>query len=223
MNHASPPTNPKLSSQYSLINKYELVGRFANEHGGTLLDLGARDRVLQGYLDTSRVDYRSHDVVPNHDYTFDLEKPIPLTDRSFGIVVGLDVLEHVEHIHDAFAEMMRVASRNVIVTLPVINNLSWRLKFLFAGQLGAKYWLLPEHQGDHHRWVTTYSDIRRFVDVNAAKAGFHVESIHNHLERFPNRIVGKPLYALAHVAARLNWQANGLFTRSLTIILRREA
>lgn len=222
MNGASPTAKPKIDLQYSLINKYELVSRFANEHGGTLLDLGARDRILRGYLDTSRIDYKSHDVIPDHDYTFDLENPIPLPDQCFDIVVALDVLEHVENIHNAFAEMMRIAGHYVIITLPVINNLNWRLSFLLTGQLGGKYWLMPEHQGDHHRWVTTYSSIRQFVGANALRCGFQIEQVNNELAYFSIRLVGKPLYFLARIAARLNWQADGLFTRSLTIFLRRE-
>jgi hypothetical protein len=148
---------------FTRTSKYQIVANRTSAIKGTLVDVGARDRKLQQYLQGKGLRYLSSDIVPGHDLTWDLEKPLEAADSSFDIVVALDVLEHVEHIHDALHELLRVAKLKLFISLPNMTCLSFRLHFLRFGQLSGKYTLLPAHQGDRHRWLTSYSQVCTFV------------------------------------------------------------
>jgi len=152
------------------MSKYEIVGQQVAGLTGTLVDVGARDRILQGYLHPG-LDYLSSDIVPGHDLQWDLEKPVNVPDNSYDIVVALDVLEHLERIHQAYLDVLRIARQKLFVSLPNMTCLSSRLQFLRTGQLGSKYELLPERQADRHRWVTSYSQICAFIQHHAQAAG----------------------------------------------------
>jgi len=153
--------------------KYDIVGNRTRDCSGTLLDLGARDRVLHGYLHDN-LQYLSADQCGGHDFDWNLEQPLDCPDDAFDVVVGLDVLEHLERIHQAFSEMLRIARSRVFVSLPNMGCLSFRMHFLRHGRLAAKYALLPEHQGDRHRWLTSYSQMTAFVHDLASAAGWSV-------------------------------------------------
>ncbi len=148
--------------------KYSIVGRNVGPQG-TLVDVGARDRVLQQYLPTG-LTYLSADIVPGHDLTWNLEESIPAPDQAYDFVVALDVLEHLEHIHQAYRELLRITRYKLFVTLPNMTHLALRWNFFVTASLGGKYDLLPEHQGDRHRWLTTYPQMCAFIDHYAQAA-----------------------------------------------------
>lgn len=158
-------------------SKYAIVGERTAGMSGKLLDIGARDRVLEGFLDTARLEYLSADVSgdPRMHMLVDLEKPIECADGAFDVVAALDVLEHVEGIHAAFRELLRITRGKLFVSLPNMSCLSFRLNFMLTGGISGKYSLLPEHQGDRHRWLTGYRQAREFIERNAAAAGCGVE------------------------------------------------
>jgi hypothetical protein len=136
-------------------------------------------------------------------------------------VAALDVLEHVEAAHTALGELMRLARHKVFVSLPNMNSLKYRVRYLFTGRLNGKYLLLPEHQGDRHRWLPIYTDIYPFITLNAKRAGFTVAVAYNFIE------FGGPLRVLSVIsraAAALGVTAGGLFTNTIIFGLwRREA
>lgn len=148
---------------FTRASKYQIVANRIAEMTGTLVDVGARDRVLRQYIQIDRLQYLSSDVVPGHDYCWDLEKPLEVPSHSFEVVVALDVLEHVEMIHDALRELLRIAKKKLFISLPNMTCLSSRLHYFRYGQLSGKYSLLPAHQGDRHRWLTSYPQVCAFV------------------------------------------------------------
>jgi Methionine biosynthesis protein MetW len=150
---------------------------------GTVLDVGARDSILRSHLNLAQCRYLSADVSAGSDYCIDLERPLAMADSSFDYVVALDVLEHVEHIHQAFHELARLARKQLIVALPNFATLTRRWSFLKSASLRTKKFdLLPDHQGDRHRWLTTYSQINNFVGVNAPRAGLALEQVIEEIE-----------------------------------------
>jgi hypothetical protein len=174
-------------------DKYTIVGRRVQGITGTLVDVGARDRRLRAYL-PAHLTYLSTDMVPGHDLMWDLEQPIAAPDQSYDIVVALDVLEHLEQIHQAYKELLRITRRTLFISLPNISCLSWRLVFLQTGHLSGKYHLKPEHQGDRHRWFTTYPQLCAFTEYHAAQAGYTMtrfdilrgySHLHNTIARLP--------------------------------------
>lgn len=173
-------------------SKYEWTGRLLAGRSGLLIDLGARDQRLRSRLPPG-IEYRSAEKHGVADYQWDLERPIPLPDRSVDYLVALDVLEHLEAMHAALDETLRVARKAVILSLPNMSCLSLRLKFLFGGSFGAKY-SLATCGGDRHRWLTGAGQISTWVEGAATRACFRSERIdlvggfdrlHNGLARLP--------------------------------------
>ena len=167
---------------YSINDKYVIVGGILANAQGRLLDIGARDRVLEKYLSLGNIAYFSADLGGGHEFQFDLEQPLLLGDGEFDYVIALDVLEHVENIHQAFRELVRITDKQLIIGLPNMATISKRWSFFWRGRLGtAKYDLLPEHQGDRHRWLTVYQKINRFVASNCIATGASCLEIHEEL------------------------------------------
>lgn len=59
---------------------------------------------------------------------YDLE----LADGSFDLVCAVEVLEHLEHPHEALAELARVSGRALLLSVP--NEPAWRISQLLAGR-----------------------------------------------------------------------------------------
>jgi hypothetical protein len=164
-------TIPMLETRRS---KYQLVGDRVRGQPGTLLDVGARDRILRPHLPAAGLRYLSADFGPGHDFHWDLEQPLPAADDAYEFVAALDVLEHVEHFQAAYHELLRITRQRLFVSLPNLTHLSHRLRFFFTGRMGEKYRLPPEHPGDRHRWLTHYADLVTFMEYQARTAGVTV-------------------------------------------------
>lgn len=201
---------------YSRKDKYTIVADLLRGKKGTLLDIGARDRILSQCLDPQMLTYYAADLAPGYDYQLNLEEPLPLADRSFDYVVALDVLEHVEHIHQAFHELARLTRRCLIVALPNMATLPRRWSFLWRASLGTgKYDLLPEHQGDRHRWLTVYPEINTFMAVNAAQAGLNLDMV---VEEFESSRI---MRCIAFVTTLLGFFGSGLMTGRCIYVMTR--
>jgi hypothetical protein len=177
--------------------KFEIVGERLRDAEGALVDVGARDRILQKYLISPKLHYLSADLGPGHDFSWNLELPIPAPDAAYDFVTALDVLEHVEQFHAAFSELLRITRRQLFVALPNMTHLAHRLHFFATGRMGAKYSLLPEHQGDRHRWLTHYADIVAFMDHQARTAYVSIRQynwVHGYsrFERLPSYLPVPP-------------------------------
>ncbi len=212
---AHPPSAAR--RLFSRKNKYTLVAELLAGQTGRLLDIGARDRHLRSLLDQTRLHYASADLGPGHDYQLNLEHPLDLADQAFDFVVALDVLEHVEHVHQAFFELARITRRVLIIALPNLATWPRRWSFLWRGHLGTgKYDLLPAHQLDRHRWLTVYPEINRFVRLNAARAGLTWTHLVEEVE---------PGFWLSPLAVRLmpmGWFQNGELTERCLYVLSKE-
>jgi ubiquinone/menaquinone biosynthesis C-methylase UbiE len=69
---------------------------------------------------------------PNLSFATGSAYDLPLEDRSFELVCAIEVLEHLERPRDALAEMKRVATRALILSVP--NEPGWRISHLLAGR-----------------------------------------------------------------------------------------
>lgn len=147
---------------FTRSSRFEVVASKLGNASGTLVDVGARNRILKKYLPAT-IEYKSADFDPGHDYRWDLEKPIDLPDDSFDYAASLDVLEHVENIHQALKELIRITRKKLYISLPNMSFLGFRLHFLRHGMVSGKYSLLENHQGDRHRWLTQYSQMGDFM------------------------------------------------------------
>lgn len=156
-------------------DKYQLVGDRVADQSGTLVDIGARDRVLQAKL-PKQIRYLSADLFPGHDLCWNLEQAIDAPAQAFDFVVVLDVLEHVENIHQAYRELIRITRDRLFISLPNMTCLAFRLEFLRRGRLNGKYDLLANHQGDRHRWLTDYKQSCAFIEQIARESDCSVKT-----------------------------------------------
>lgn len=156
--------------------RYRVIEKIMSGREGSFLDIGARNKVLSNYLDLRKIVYRTADVCGEHDHLIDLERPLDLPDRTFDYVTALDVIEHVNDIHRAFSELLRITGDRAIISLPNLASYSNRIRFLFSGRLTTdKYNLPADPVVDRHRWLTTHADIIPFMERNAERYGFRVE------------------------------------------------
>jgi hypothetical protein len=153
------------------MDKFDIAGdeiRSTQTVNRTVLDAGCRDCIFSTNVPEGW-QYNGLDLFQNPagsvTYVQTLEDPIPAAERAFGVVVALDVVEHVDKMSAVMDELWRVTDRKLIVALP---NMAWalyRMSFLFSGRMGDKYKVLPygSDDGDRHRWLTTADDSIRFM------------------------------------------------------------
>lgn len=92
------------------------------------------------------------DVPIRHDSIYNLSHP----EKSFDLVICLEVLEHLEHPTEGLRELARVASGYVILSVP--REPLWRVLNMLRG----KYWGTAGNTPGHvQHWST--NAIRRFV------------------------------------------------------------
>jgi SAM-dependent methyltransferase len=141
---------------------------------GRVLDVGADRGELRRHLGATTT-YATAGLEPYHDVKADLEQPLPLDSLAYDCVLCLDVLEHVDRIHQLFDEICRVSRRYLIVSLP--NPWSSFLRDLrhgyYAPDRPTKFYYLPtDPPPDRHRWFFAASEAKRFVRERGARNGF---------------------------------------------------
>lgn len=133
------------------------AANFAAYLSGRVLDVGCGEAFLKAHIGH----YVGIDIVGAPDVRVDLERgALPFGDRSFDTVICIDVLEHLEEFNDVFAELFRVARRYVIVSLPNMYALGFRLRCLRGRVIAKEYSLMPRNR---HKWLPGFSEARDFM------------------------------------------------------------
>lgn len=143
--------------------------------GASVLDVGARNARL-GALVPNGTEYLALDNSPSsaHATYGDLSEPLAFPSAAFESVVALDVLEHVDRFHFALRELLRVAARQCVISLPNCYELSSRLRMLVGSNPSGKYGLPLEPVLDRHRWLFTLDEAQAVVRSVADDAGWRV-------------------------------------------------
>lgn len=158
--------------------------------GKSVLNLGGGgEGALKRYL-ANGVHYCEIDIAGTPDIFLDLEKelPVPFLNNTFSTIVCTDVLEHLDNLHDVFAEIVRVSSKNIIISLPnsvadksyifqkaKLSNRNPRR--MYHGRL-IKYYGLPfAKPADRHKWYFSFSDAADFFEFQAEKHGLTILEI----------------------------------------------
>ncbi|MGH7430124.1 MAG: class I SAM-dependent methyltransferase [Candidatus Methylomirabilaceae bacterium] len=127
--------------------------------GASLLDVGCRECELRSYLPHG-VHYVGLDLFQNAEGTVDhvlsVEQCLPFPDQNFDFVVALDLVEHLDDLSGGLKELARVTRRQLMVLLPNMAFVTFRLGFLLHGRFVGtdKYDLTYRMGPDRHRWLT---------------------------------------------------------------------
>lgn len=152
----------------------EMVRAFPKAWDGKVLDVGCRGGQLKNALPKATLNYCGVDLSPPANVVGDLNAGLPFDAASTDIVVALDVLEHTDDIHGSFSELCRVARRHVLIALPNLYEVGYRVRFLRGQRPSGKYGLPTEPPRDQHRWLFSFHDAREFTHAMADRCGFDV-------------------------------------------------
>jgi SAM-dependent methyltransferase len=174
---------------------------------GSILDVGADEKYLTQHLPVS-ARYWGIGLGGSPDQELNLETGvIPFADNSFDTVLCLDVLEHLDNLHDVFDELCRVSRNHVIIALP--NAWSGILRVILFGDYQPrhhmKYYGVPvEKPLDRHKWFLSYDEAAHFVAQRSAEKGMRLVQVDAYYSidwrRWRNRI----FYALSHALLRFS-------------------
>ncbi|MBM3840038.1 MAG: methyltransferase domain-containing protein [Verrucomicrobia bacterium] len=154
-----------------------IARRFKTQLRNKVLDVGCDQAVLKKLA--PGVEYFGIDIAGQPDLVVDLEQTerLPFDDASFDCVVCSDVLEHLENIHRVFDELVRVARRTIVISLP--NNWANARRPLARGRGSIGFYGLPATRpADRHRWFFNLQEARAFLEAQARRHGLTVREMH---------------------------------------------
>lgn len=142
--------NPQVDKGHYAFGSYGFEGRFVSYYHqlkevlrrgpSSVLEVGAGDKVFGSFIkNNTAIAYTSVDIAG--DLAPDVVASVldlPFEDGSFDIACAFEVLEHLpfEQFDAAMAELMRVARRSVVVSVPHFGPmLSFSLKIPFVPHL----------------------------------------------------------------------------------------
>ena len=144
-----------------------IVERFGPLLTDRVLDVGCDKAPLRDMLPPG-AQYTGIDIGGNPDIRLNLEEAdrLPFDDDAFTVVICADVLEHLDNLHAMFSELVRVARRHVIVSLPNDWNTARRAIARGSGQI-AHYGLPLNPPDDRHKWFFSLSEAKAFLEAQA--------------------------------------------------------
>lgn len=138
----------------------------------SLLDAGCRECDLKTWLGNN-INYTSLDISQNRNqtvqYVTSLEDDLPFKNGQFDVVTALDVVEHLDNFDEGMKKLFSLARLQLIVALPNMSHLLFRLRFIISGRLGEKYDLAKGNHKDRHRWVTILNQSDSYMQEFAYK------------------------------------------------------
>jgi hypothetical protein len=182
------PYYPRKEQRYVIIVEY-----FRKYLEGSILDVGSRNNLLSQKLGkpVSLVDKNNPELLP-----FNWEKEhLPYEDNFFDTIVCLDTLEHIDDLHDGFYDLLRVAKKNIIISLP--NN--WKKafnEFIKGRGRWPAYGIPLEKPPDRHKWFFNTEEAEDFVFYHSASTlgNYKIREVQYHIPKTIWRI--KILYPI---------------------------
>jgi len=191
--------------------------RYAALLKGSVLDVGCGDAALRKLLPSCR--YTGIDLAGDADLRLDLDRVerLEFGDAAFDCVVCTDVLEHLENIHRVFRELIRVARRHVILSLP--NNWANARRPIERGAGAVGHYGLPAAPPpDRHRWFFSFEEALEFLRANERELAFKIAEVH---------AVEKPRPLAVRIARRLRYPSQmrylNRYANSLWALLEKRA
>lgn len=151
-----------------------LVNKFGKYLTGEILDVGCDQAPLKDIVKS--IKYTGIDIDGKPTIKVDLERidRLPFVDREFEVVVCCDVLEHIDNLHQIFGEIVRVAKKTIIVSLP--NNWTNARRPIEKGRGTFAFYGLPAQKPqDRHKWFFGLSEAWEFY--NAQQSTYPIKLI----------------------------------------------
>lgn len=152
-----------------------------------ILDVGSWKNCLKPFLPPDAY-YVGIDLDTVHgapSCVVNLEKGgLPFRNDAFDCILCIDVLEHLDNLHEVLDEICRVSKRYAILSLPnPLGDLYYTLCQGHAYQ--PKYYTLTQQQHDRHKWFFSSRDAEAFIRQAAKKNGMDIRQMdfsHNNVE-----------------------------------------
>ncbi len=220
-------TDRETKAQY-VWRKYEPILRARR-----ILDVGADKCFLKQWLD-DKASYFGIGLEGDLDQIVNLETDkIPFDDNSFDTVLCLDVLEHIENIHEIFDDLCRVTRQYVIIALP--NPWGGFYEMLRHGDyrpgLATKFYGLPiERPNDRHKWFFSPTEAEQFVSYRAKKDDMTIVQLdyssYSPESLSPKLALLKPRYQLRRLARRFlfykGFDFKNIYAGTLWVVLAKQ-
>ena len=127
-----------------------------------VLDIGCDEAPLRKLIGKQK--YTGIDFIGNPNIKINLEeiKKLPFKARAFDTVICIEVLEHLDNLHEISKDIFRVSDNNVLISLPN----AWRdarVKIQRGKGSIAHYGLPLEKPLDRHKWFFTTQEAIDFL------------------------------------------------------------
>jgi SAM-dependent methyltransferase len=173
-----------------------ILTHFGKYFGRSVLDMGCDAAPLRKLV--TDVEYTGVDISGTPDIFLDVAAldRLPFDDSSFDCVICADFLEHIDDLHAAFSEVLRVSRKYVIVSWP--NCWAVARVPIQRGYGRFKHYGLPvEKPPDRHKWFFSFSQARHFVQEHIGTNG--------DFEIAEERLTEKPKFVLFRAARHLRY------------------
>lgn len=145
---------------------------------GRILDVGADNCNLRNFLPAG-TEYIGIGLGDSVDVEIDLEKQrVPYEENSFDVVLCLDVLEHLNNLHEMFDQLCKLTRKYLIISLP--NPWAAFTSMLRSGyykhtELPMKFYNLPvDPSVDRHKWFYGVHEAEGFLKGRGRKNGMQI-------------------------------------------------
>ena len=133
---------PSIYRQYCM-NKMEVVEQLIPRGARRVLDVGCGDIDVVGHLYChNRLKQKYRDVIgidlnpgQQENVIQASARQIPFADQSIEYIVSFDVIEHIKDYSSVIEDLLRVASKRVIIIVPTTKNRSIRPFFNFLRRI----------------------------------------------------------------------------------------
>ena len=150
-----------IDEKYNLVEK-EI--KSLNESQLEIIDLGARDQILKKFLPTN-CNYTGVDKFKNgnNNLIINLDENFNQITKKYDIVCALDIIEHVDDPIKLISNCKKICKKIIYLNIPNAAYYSFRLKFLFFGDLTNQFHFSGDSNDDRHRWFTNYTNTLNFL------------------------------------------------------------
>lgn len=172
-----------------------IAKRFSSFLIGKILDVGCDEAILRKLL--PKIYYIGIDIGGDADIKLDLEdiNYLPLDDETFECVVCSDVLEHLDNLHHIFGELVRVAKKYIIISLP--NNWVNARKPIGKGKGSFGHYGLPIIPiQDRHKWFFGLSEAMSFIE--GQEKNYPISIIEMHVTEKPRPLLIRAMRRLIY-------------------------